>query len=267
MRPHGRMTTPPCARALASYRGSDHAGAIEELMPACSRRGGSSTASKCSGSGARRASGSPSAGESVNASETRPSRPIGFRAERPNEVWALDFQFDQTADGRILKLLHVVDEHTREALAIECRRRIDADATVAVLDRLVAARGRAPEHVRCDNGPELTANALRGWVASRGPARVTSSQARRGPGPRRGLAGRLQHRAPSLGAWHDGAGSLRRQLAANRPTDQATLIGGGPMRGVRSGVLERRSRDRHNKPGFAPPSALPARPKPPPGGR
>jgi putative transposase len=86
-----------------------------------------------------------------------------LRAQRPDHVWALDFQFDQTANGRILKLLHVVDEFTREALAIECRRRIDADATVAVLDRLVDERGRAPEHVRCDNGPELTANALRDW--------------------------------------------------------------------------------------------------------
>jgi putative transposase len=84
-------------------------------------------------------------------------------AERPDHVWALDFQFDQTADGRILKLLHVVDEFTREALAVECRRRIDADATVATLDSLVAARGRGPGHVRCENGPELTANALRDW--------------------------------------------------------------------------------------------------------
>lgn len=86
-----------------------------------------------------------------------------LRAERPDHVWALDYQFDQTADGKILKLLHVVDEFTREALAIECCRRIDADATVAVLDRLVAVRGRAPEHIRCDNGPEFTANALRDW--------------------------------------------------------------------------------------------------------
>jgi putative transposase len=50
-----------------------------------------------------------------------------LRAESPDHVWALDFQFDQTADGRILKLLHVVDEFTREALTIECHRRIDAD--------------------------------------------------------------------------------------------------------------------------------------------
>jgi putative transposase len=84
-------------------------------------------------------------------------------AEHPDHVWALDYQFDQTEDGRRLKLLNVVDEHTREALAIEVDRRIDADATVAVLDRLVVERGRPPRFIRCDNGPELTANALRDW--------------------------------------------------------------------------------------------------------
>jgi putative transposase len=84
-------------------------------------------------------------------------------AEHPGHVWALDYQFDQTTDGRILKLLNVVDEHTREALTITVDRRIDADATVAVLDRLVVERGSAPRFLRCDNGPELTANALRDW--------------------------------------------------------------------------------------------------------
>jgi putative transposase len=84
-------------------------------------------------------------------------------AEHPDHVWALDYQFDQTQDGRRLKLLNIVDEHTREALAIAVDRRIDADATVAVLDRLVAERGRPPRCIRCDNGPELTANALRDW--------------------------------------------------------------------------------------------------------
>jgi len=86
-----------------------------------------------------------------------------LRAERPDQVWALDFQFDATTDGRILKLLHVVDEHTREALAVQVERRIDADHTVSVLERIVAARGSSPELVRMDNGPELTANALRDW--------------------------------------------------------------------------------------------------------
>ena len=86
-----------------------------------------------------------------------------LRAEHPNQVWALDFQFDTTTDGRILKLLHVVDEHTREALAVQVERRIDADRTVSVLECIAAARGRPPELVRMDNGPELTANALRDW--------------------------------------------------------------------------------------------------------
>src|ERR1039458_2365800 len=84
-------------------------------------------------------------------------------AERPNKVWAVDFQSDRAAFGRILKLVHVVDEFTREALAIECERRIAADRTVVTLDGLVAVRGRAPEFIRADNGPELTANALRDW--------------------------------------------------------------------------------------------------------
>jgi putative transposase len=95
-------------------------------------------------------------------------------AEHPNHVWALDYQFDQTLDGRTLKLLNVVDEHTREALTITVDRRIDADATVAVLDRLVAERGCAPRFIRCDNGPELTANALPDWCrfAGTGPSYI-----------------------------------------------------------------------------------------------
>ena len=85
-----------------------------------------------------------------------------LRAERPNHVWAFDFQFDQTADGRVLKLLNVVDEFTREALEMLVERGIDADKAVGVLERLAAERG-APEHLRCDHGPEMTAHALSDW--------------------------------------------------------------------------------------------------------
>jgi putative transposase len=93
-------------------------------------------------------------------------------AEHPNHVWASDYQFDQTTDGRILKLLNIVDEHTREASAIAVDRRIDADATVKVLDRLITERGTAPRFLRCDNGPERIAGALRDWC------RFTSSGTR-----------------------------------------------------------------------------------------
>ena len=83
-------------------------------------------------------------------------------AERPNHVWALDYQHDQTADGRVIRLLNIVDEFTREALAMHVARSIDADTTVAVLERLVAERG-APTFLRCDNGTELTSHALKDW--------------------------------------------------------------------------------------------------------
>ena len=85
-----------------------------------------------------------------------------LRAERPNQVWALDVQHDQTADGRVIRLLNVVDDFTREALEMRVERSIDADTTVSVLERLVAERA-APEFLRMDNGPELTAHALKDW--------------------------------------------------------------------------------------------------------
>jgi putative transposase len=85
-----------------------------------------------------------------------------LRAERPNHVWAIDFQFDETADFRRLKLGNIVDEFTREALAMRVARRCDADDVVAIIEQLVAQRG-APAHLRMDNGPELIAWALRDW--------------------------------------------------------------------------------------------------------
>ncbi len=81
----------------------------------------------------------------------------------PNALWALDFQFDVTVDGRTLKMLNVIDEFTREALAIEVDRSIDADGVVAVLDRLAVLRGGAPAFVRFDNGPEFIAHAVADW--------------------------------------------------------------------------------------------------------
>ena len=131
-------------------------------MSASASSATTSTASVCSGCGEKKASGSRRGAANAGAWASRPCPLTGCAPQRPDHVWALDFQFDQTADGRVLKLLNVVDEFTREALAMHVARRIDADQTVAVLDRLAALRG-APAHVRCDNGPELTAHALRDW--------------------------------------------------------------------------------------------------------
>jgi putative transposase len=84
-------------------------------------------------------------------------------ALRPDHVWALDYQFDVTSFGRTIKILHVTDEFTRESLCDLVAYSIDADATVAALDSVAAQRGTFPEFVRMDNGPELTAYALRDW--------------------------------------------------------------------------------------------------------
>jgi putative transposase len=78
-------------------------------------------------------------------------------------VWAIDFVSDRTADGRPLKILTVTDEHTREALATPAARRMSADDTVSVLERIVERRGRAPKLIRCDNGPEFISQSLRDW--------------------------------------------------------------------------------------------------------
>jgi putative transposase len=105
-------------------------------------------------------------------SKQKKRRPGGLdgsllRAEYPNHVWGLDFEFDETADLRRLKLLNIVDEHTREALAMNVDRSITGDDIVTVLERLIAERG-APRYIRMDNGPELIAWILRDWCRLRG---------------------------------------------------------------------------------------------------
>ena len=77
-------------------------------------------------------------------------------------MWAIDFQFDETSDRRRIKLCNIVDEHTREALAIRVSRTCSAEQVVELVAGLVGERG-APEYLRADNGPELIAWALRDY--------------------------------------------------------------------------------------------------------
>jgi putative transposase len=88
---------------------------------------------------------------------------IRHRAEGINHVWSYDFVVDRTEDGRQLRLLVVIDEYTRECLAIEVARSFTADDVVGVLQYLFAVRGR-PTHLRSDNGPEFVAQAVRTWL-------------------------------------------------------------------------------------------------------
>ena len=87
-----------------------------------------------------------------------------LRPEHPNHVWAYDFLTDRTHDGRAFRLLTVVDECTRECLAIVVARPLTADDVLATLTDLCITRG-CPAHLRSDNGPECCAKAGRAWLA------------------------------------------------------------------------------------------------------
>ena len=80
-----------------------------------------------------------------------------------NHVWAYDFVMTRTEDGRAVRMLAVIDEYTRECLAIRPGRHFRSDDVVACLADLFITHG-VPEHVRSDNGPEFTAKVVREWL-------------------------------------------------------------------------------------------------------
>jgi transposase InsO family protein len=89
------------------------------------------------------------------------------RAEYKDDVWAWDFVFDRTANGRTLKWLSMVDEYTRECVALEVDRRMTSDDVLDVLRDLFVIRG-VPRHIRSDNGPEFIATAIRKFLTNVG---------------------------------------------------------------------------------------------------
>jgi putative transposase len=88
---------------------------------------------------------------------------IRRRAEHADQVWTWDFVHDTTADGRTLRFLGIVDEYSRECLALEVRRSFKSRDVIAVLEQLVLIRG-VPEHLRSDNGSEFIARRIRQWL-------------------------------------------------------------------------------------------------------
>jgi putative transposase len=88
---------------------------------------------------------------------------VRHRARHKDHVWSYDFVTDRTEDGRQVKLLVVIDEYTRECLAIEAGRSFTAPQVVDLLRYLFAVRG-TPEHIRSDNGPEFVAKTVRRWL-------------------------------------------------------------------------------------------------------
>ncbi|WP_238193910.1 IS3 family transposase, partial [Methylobacterium frigidaeris] len=96
---------------------------------------------------------------------------LRLRPEHRNHVWAYDFVEARTHDGRKFRMLNVVDEFTRECLAIRVARKLKAADVIDVLGELFIVRG-VPEHIRSDNGPEFIAKSVQAWIGSIGSRTV-----------------------------------------------------------------------------------------------
>ncbi len=92
---------------------------------------------------------------------------IRLRPSWPNHVWAYDFVMARTHDGRTFRMLTIIDEWTRECLAIDVARHLRSDDVLHRLAELFVDRG-PPDHIRSDNGSEFTAKAVREWLAGIG---------------------------------------------------------------------------------------------------
>jgi putative transposase len=92
---------------------------------------------------------------------------IRLRPERRDHVWSYDFVLARTADGRAFRILAIIDEFTRECLAMLVARRITSQDVIDQLFQLFILRA-IPEHIRSDNGPEFTAREIRHWLSGMG---------------------------------------------------------------------------------------------------
>jgi len=88
-------------------------------------------------------------------------------ATAPNDVWTWDFVHDRLVDGRALKCLTLVDEYTRECLALDMSRSLRGKEVLDSISRVIGQRG-APKHIRSDNGPEFIAREVKTWLDSLG---------------------------------------------------------------------------------------------------
>ena len=98
---------------------------------------------------------------------------IRLRPTHPNHVWSIDFVHDKLDSGRSYKMLTVLDEYTRQALAVAVRTRMGADDVLEALYPPLLRHG-TPEYIRSDNGPEFVAQAMQDWLARVGikPIRI-----------------------------------------------------------------------------------------------
>ena len=163
-----------------------------------------------------------------------------LRSQRKDHVWAYDFVHHRRHDGRAMRLLTIVDEYTRESLAIDVARKLNCEDVLERLGWLLVHRG-IPEHIRSDNGPEFTAQAVRDWLGRLGVGTLLIE-----PGSPwdNGYVGELQRQAQRRTArWRDllhaqgGKGSDREMETAVQPHATAQLAGLSAAR-TRSDVVE-----------------------------
>jgi transposase InsO family protein len=187
-------------------------------------------------------------------------------ADAPKVVWAIDFQFDSTIDGKAIKIASMIDEHTRESLLNIVDRSITGERLVEELKKVFAAVGGPPKVLRMDNGPELVfpsfATVLR-WqgrallyptrnaVEQRLHRIVQQSSSEgvpqpqplehpvRGPGGHRRLQARPQPPAPALGSGLTNAGRVRRGVRA-RPHSRGLRDQLNPEHAARKGKRQQR---------------------------
>src|SRR5262245_65187865 len=161
-----RTPTPPCGRGCVSTRASIPAGVTDAPTTTPAVRAGPVNHKKIQRLWRE---------EGLRVVVKRRRKRVGFStvppvpsATGPNMVWAIDFQFDSTSDGRPVKILSVVDEHTRECLGGLVERSITGEVLATELNRITATRGGGgPAVLRLDNGPEMIAAALAEWAGTR----------------------------------------------------------------------------------------------------
>jgi len=88
---------------------------------------------------------------------------VRLRPRYKNHVWSYDFVHDRTCNGKAIRMLTIIDEHTRECLAIEVNRKLNSQNVMDVLSQLFIEHG-IPQYIRSDNGPEFIAKRLRWWL-------------------------------------------------------------------------------------------------------
>lgn len=123
-------------------------------------------------------------------------------ATDPDGIWALDYQFDATTGGKTSKIHRITDEYTQESLCDLVAHSIDADATVAALDKVVGQRGQAPASFAATTAPTTPPNALRDWGRASG-----AGTSYIGPG------------SPWQSPWVESCGSLTRHEPCHQQFD------------------------------------------------